>query len=59
MRGDCQTCEEEFPYRRSASVLANAGYRLSECLDVGTEVFSVPSDMGDGSVRTTHFDAVA
>jgi hypothetical protein len=59
MRGDCQTCEEEFPYRRSASILVNAGFRLSERLDVGSEVFWVPSDTADGNVRTTHFDAVA
>jgi hypothetical protein len=59
MHGDCQTCEEEYPYRHSTSVLANIGYRVNERMDVGAEVFWIPSETADGTVRTTHFDAVA
>jgi hypothetical protein len=33
--------------------------RLSERLDVGSELFWVPSDTADGNVRTTHIDAMA
>ena len=59
VRGDCQTCEEDFPYRHAASVLANVGYRVSGRMDVGAEVFWVPADTADGQIRSTHIDAVA
>jgi hypothetical protein len=59
MRGGCQTCEEDFPYRHAASILANIGYRVNEQMDVGAEVFWMPVDTDQGQVRTTHLDAVA
>jgi hypothetical protein len=60
LRGDCQTCETDYPYRHDGSVLANAGYRVNERMDVGAEVFWVPiGTAAQGTIRTTHFDAVA
>jgi hypothetical protein len=59
VRGDCQTCEEDFPYRRAGSVLANIGYRVNSRMDVGAEVFWMPVDTAEGRIRTTHLDAVA
>jgi hypothetical protein len=41
LRGDCQTCEEDFPYRHAASVLADVGYRVNDRMDVGGEALSV------------------
>ena len=29
IRGSCQTCEDDFPYRHSGGVVANAGYRVT------------------------------
>jgi hypothetical protein len=59
-RGDCQTCETDYPYcRHDGSVLANAGYRVNQRMDVGLEVFWVPMGTAEGTIRTTHFDAVA
>jgi hypothetical protein len=59
VRGDCQTCEEDFPYRHAVSVLANVGYRVNDRMDVGAEVFWMPADTDQGQLRTTHLDAVA
>jgi hypothetical protein len=59
VRGSCQTCEEATPYRHSASVLGSFGYRVNDRMDVGAELFWMPSDTGQGRVRTTHLDAVA
>ena len=59
LRGSCQTCEEETPYRHSGSVLGALGYRVNERMDVGAEIFWMPSDTASGQVRTTHVDAVA
>jgi hypothetical protein len=59
LRGDCQTCEEDYPYRHAGSFLANAGYRVNDRMDVGAEVFWMPVNTEQGRVRTTHLDAVA
>jgi hypothetical protein len=59
MRGDCQECEEDFPYRHAGSALVNAGYRVNDQMDVGAEVFWMPVNTAEGQIRSTHFDAVA
>jgi hypothetical protein len=59
LRGDCQTCETDYPYRHGGSVLVDAGYRVNDRMDVGGEVFLVPMDTAQGTINTTHLDAVA
>lgn len=60
LHGDCQTCEAEYPYRHDGGVLANVGYQVNPRMDVGAEVFWVPmGTAAEGTIRTTHFDAVA
>ena len=59
VRGDCQTCEEDFPYRHGAGILGNAGYRVNPRMDVGAEIFWVPLETASGTLNTTHIDAVA
>jgi hypothetical protein len=59
VRGDCQVCEEDYPYRRTAGIFGNLGYRVNDRMDVGAEIFWVPVETADGNTRTTHFDAVA
>ena len=59
MRGDCQTCEEDFPYRHAVAVLVDLGYRANPRMDVGVEVYWMPIDTAQGNIRTTHIDAVA
>jgi hypothetical protein len=59
LRGDCQTCEEDFPYRHSGAVLGDIGIRVTPRMDVGAEVFWMPIETSEGNIRTTHFDAVA
>ena len=59
LRGDCQTCEEDFPYRHSGAVLVDVGYRANPRMDVGAEVYWMPIETSQGTIRTTHIDAVA
>ena len=59
MRGDCQTCEEDFPYRHSGAALVNIGYRINPRADFGAEVYWMPMETSQGTIRTTHIDAVA
>jgi hypothetical protein len=59
LRGDCQTCEQDFPYRHAGSILGNFGYRVNDRMDVGGELFWMPVETAQGRIRTTHIDAVA
>jgi hypothetical protein len=59
IRGDCQTCEEDYPYRNGGGILANGGYRVNPRMNIGMEVFWVPMGTESGTIRTTHIDAVA
>jgi len=58
VRGDCQTCEEDFPYRNGGSILGNVGYRLNTRTDIGAEILWVPMETQDGTLRATHFDTI-
>jgi hypothetical protein len=59
MRGDCQTCDQDFPYRHSYAVLGDIGYRANSRMDVGAELYWMPIETSQGTIRTTHIDAVA
>lgn len=59
VRGDCQTCEEDYPYRHGGSVLGDVGYRVSPRMDVGGEILWAPIETASGRIRATHVDAVA
>ena len=58
-RGDCQECEEDFPYRNATAVVGNAGYHVNQRMDVGADILRVPVETLAGNIKTTHFDAVA
>lgn len=59
VRGDCQTCEEDYPYRHGPGILGNIGYRINDRMDVGAEIFWVPLETASGTLNATHIDAVA
>lgn len=59
VRGDCQECEEDYPYRHGGSILVNAGYRVNPRMDVGAEILWAPIATASGQIRATHFDAIA
>ena len=58
MRGDCQTCDQDVPYRHAGSVLADVGYRLNRRADIGVEIFWMPFETPSGRLHVTHVDAV-
>ena len=59
LRGDCQTCEGDYPYRHAGAVLGDIGYHVNSRMDAGAEIYWMPIDTAQGNIRTTHFDAVA
>jgi hypothetical protein len=59
IRGDCQECEQDFPYRHDGSVIGNGGYRVNSRMDVGADVFWMRWKNESGKIEATHVTAVA
>jgi hypothetical protein len=59
LRGHCQDCEADFPFRHGPAVTGNAGYRVSPRIDVGADVFWMQWKNESGHIRATAIDAVA
>ena len=59
LRGDCQECEADYPYRHAGSLLVNVGYRVNTAWTSVSKLFWMPVDNPAGQIRTTHIDAVA
>jgi len=59
LRGHCQDCAQDFPFRHGPAILGNAGYRVSPRMDVGADVFWMQWHNESGHIRATAIDAVA
>jgi hypothetical protein len=59
LRGHCQDCPQDFPFRHGPAIVGNAGYRVSPRTDVGIDVFWMQWRNDSGRIRATAIDAVA
>ena len=59
LRGHCQDCAQDFPFRHGPVLTGNAGYRVSPRTDVGVDVFWMQWRNESGRIRATAIDAVA
>ena len=59
LRGHCQDCGQEFPFRHGPAIVGNAGYRVSARTDIGVDVFWMQWRNESGRIRATAIDAVA
>jgi hypothetical protein len=59
LRGFCQDCEQDFPFRHGGAVVGNVGYRVSSRMDAGADVFWMQWRNESGRIRATALDAVA
>lgn len=59
VHGDCQECEEQFPYHHSVGLVGNIGYRVNPRMDVGFDMFYMPFETTTGRIQGAHLDAVA
>ena len=59
LRGHCQDCEQDFPFRHGPAITGNAGYRVNPRMDVGADVFWMQWTNESGKIRATAIDAVA
>jgi hypothetical protein len=59
LRGHCQDCAQDFPFRHGPVFTGNAGYRVSPRTDVGGEVFWMQWRNDSGRIRATAIEAIA
>jgi hypothetical protein len=59
LRGHCQDCAQEFPFRHGGAIVANAGVSATPKLDVGADIFWMQWRNESGRIRATAIDAVA
>ena len=59
LRGHCQDCEQDFPFRHGGALVGNAGYRVNSRMDVGADLFWMQWHNESGRIRATAIDAVA
>ena len=59
LRGHCQDCGQEFPFRHSGALVGNVGYRVSSRLDLGADLFWTTWRNESGRIKATAIDAVA
>jgi hypothetical protein len=59
LRGHCQDCPQDFPFRHGPGIVGNGGYRVSPRMDVGGDVFWMQWRNESGRIRATAINAVA
>jgi hypothetical protein len=59
LRGHCQNCEQDFPFRHGGALVGNAGYRVNSRTDVGADVFWMQWNNESGRIRATAINGVA
>jgi len=59
LRGHCQDCAQDFPFRHGPGLVGNAGYRVNPRMDVGADLFWMQWRNESGRIRATAIDAVA
>jgi hypothetical protein len=59
LRGHCQNCEQDFPFRHGGAVVGNGGYHVNSRMDVGADVFWMQWKNESGRIRATAINGVA
>ena len=59
LRGFCQNCGQDFPFRHGGALVGNAGYRINSRIDGGADLFWMQWRNEGGRIRTTAITGVA
>ena len=59
LRGFCQDCLQDFPFRHGGALVGNAGYRVNSRVDVGADLYWIQWHNESGHIRATAINAVA
>ena len=57
LRGFCQNCGQDFPFRHGGALVGDVGYRISSRVDVGADVFWMQWRNESGRIRATAINA--
>jgi len=58
LRGHCQDCEQDFPFRHGGAITGNGGYRVNPRVDVGGDVFWIQWNNESGHIYATALNGV-
>jgi hypothetical protein len=58
LRGHCNDCGAEFPFRHGPAITGNGGYHLSPRIDVGGDVFWMQWTNDSGTLQAVAFEGV-
>ena len=58
LRGHCQDCGADFPFRHGPAIVGNGGYRVSPRMDVGGDVFWMQWKNDSGTIQAVAFNAI-
>ena len=58
LRGHCQDCGQDFPFRHGGAVLGNVGYRINRRISVGADLFWMQWKNESGHIRATALDGI-
>lgn len=59
LRGFCQDCAVDFPFRHGGALVGDAGVRVNPQLDVGADLFWIQWRNDSGRIRATAINGVA
>ena len=59
LRGFCQDCGQEFPFRHGGALAGNVGRRINSRMDAGADLFWMQWHNESGHIRATAITAVA
>jgi len=59
LRGHCQDCVQDFPFRHGGALVGNAGYRVNPRLSLGADLFWMQWRNESGRIRATAILAAA
>ena len=59
LRGHCQDCGADFPFRHGGALVGNAGVRVTPRIDVGADLYWIQWRNDSGELQGTAINAVA
>lgn len=58
LRGFCQDCSQDFPFRHGGAIVGNGGYRVNSRVDVGGDLFWIEWNNSSGHIQAVALNAV-
>lgn len=59
LRGHCQECEQDFPFRHGGAITGDVGYRVNTRMDVGADLYWIEWSNDSGHIQTIALNGVA